>query len=98
MKKLYEVRVEAVAYVWAESARAAEREANQNITEVMDGGDMDAYECKLTGPFCADWGDSNPFGIAPEEYTDMTMNEIQEKAEQEDAKIDRDTLPLPGVP
>lgn len=95
--KLFEVHVEAVAYIWAEDRREAEQVAEREINDVMEGADYTANEHTPGSAVYFNWGDSCPFGDAPEEFGNLTMDEIAEKWAEEDAKIDRDTLPLPGV-
>ena len=92
--KLFEVHVEAVAYVWAKDYREAERTAEREINEVMEGADYTANEMKVGSPVYADWTGSCPFGDAPEEFDGMTMDQISDRWREEDAKVDRETLPL----
>jgi len=96
--KLFEVSIEAKAYVWAENERAAERIAQEEIRDVMDDAEIDAYEVKADSPLYAGYEDAEPFGEAPDEFEGLTLSEIRAKQAEEDAKVDRDTLPLPGVP
>lgn len=95
--KLFEVNIEAKAYVWAEDYRAAERIAAEEIREIMDDAEIDAYEIKPGSPVYSGYEASEPFGEAPEAFDGMVLSEIREKMAEEDAKVDRETLPLPGV-
>lgn len=94
---LYEVEIQAIAYVWATSQREAEQIAQDEIDEVMEGADYNAVEHGAKSPIWSDWRGSEPFGDAPEGFDGLTVSEIHEKWEGDDPQPESDpfTLPLP---
>lgn len=78
MKKLYEVEITSLAYVWAEDGEEARRLMKNTISEDHIVSSF-AFEVLPNARLSPDWSTCTPLGEPPEGFENLSLQEIQKQ-------------------